>query len=299
MKINPDDPAPFVPQNNASASYILMLIAAYGGLPMDYATTPPSMNFTDPATIEAIRQVLDLAKDGYIDYEPLATLGGGFFGGSAEYLIYNDTLNQLSFRLNSTAEETEDSSHAYGLTTFPTGTQYTPVAYDIGTAYISATSQNPEACYRWISKIAQNPDLFGAMPARRSQINDPNAATLQGEDLSAFYGIIDHQLQAPNQVEFPSPLGSADASAVGSFIIQIWMNRAFDRYVLEDGNLDLELADAQMFAQAFSDCIALIPAYDPASMTSISDQIAYFRQYLECATKIDPSLASFFPPLPE
>jgi len=257
------------------------------------------MNFTDPATIEAIRQVLDLAKDGYIDYEPLATLGGGFFGGSAEYLIYNDTLNQLSFRLNSTAEETEDSSHAYGLTTFPTGTQYTPVAYDIGTAYISATSQNPEACYRWISKIAQNPDLFGAMPARRSQINDPNAATLQGEDLSAFYGIIDHQLQAPNQVEFPSPLGSADASAVGSFIIQIWMNRAFDRYVLEDGNLDLELADAQMFAQAFSDCIALIPAYDPASMTSISDQIAYFRQYLECATKIDPSLASFFPPLPE
>jgi ABC-type glycerol-3-phosphate transport system substrate-binding protein len=296
LKINPDDPAPFVPQNSISASYILMLIAAYGGIPMDYRTTPPTINFTDPANVEAIRQVLDLAKDGYIKYQQLATLTGGFGGGEVASLIYNDTLNQLSFRFNTDSE----GENVYRLTTFPAGTQYTPVAYDIGTAYISATSQNPEACYRWISKIAQNPDLFGAMPARRSQINDPSAASLQGEDLSAFYNTIDQQLQAPNTLEFPSPAGGgADASAVGNFIIQIWMNRAFDRYVLEDGNLDLELADAEMFAKAYGDCIAGIPPYDPASMTSIQDQINYFRQYLECATKVDPSLASFFPPLPE
>lgn len=300
LKIGTDDEAPFVPQGGISASYILMLIAAYGGLPMDYRTTPTTMNFTDPATVEAIRQVLDLAKDGYIKYEPLATLGGVsiFGGGEVAYLIYNDTLNQLSFRFNMSAEDSQGEA-VYRLTTFPTGTQYTPVAYDIGTAYISATSQNPEACYRWISQIAQNPELFGAMPARRSQINDPSAASLQGEDLSAFYSKIDEQLQAPNQIEFPSPLGSADASSIGNFITQIWLNRAFDRYVLEDADLDLELTDAEMFANAYADCIADIPAFDPASMTSVQDQINYFRQYLECATKIDPSLASFFPPLPE
>ncbi len=298
LKISPDDPAPFVPQNSISASYILMLIAAYGGIPMDYSTTPPTINFTDPANVEAIRQVLDLAKDGYIEYSQLATLGGGGFGGELSYLIYNDTLNQLSFRFNMSEEDSEGES-VYGLTTFPTGTQYTPVAYDIGTAYISATSQNPEACYRWISKIAQNPDLFGAMPARRSQISDPSIATLQGEDLSAFYNTIDQQLQAPNEVEFPSPFAGVDNSAIGNFVLQIWLNRAFDRYVLEDGDLDLELADAEMFAKAYADCIAVIPAYDPASMTSIQEQINFVRQYLECATKVDPSLESFFPPLPE
>jgi hypothetical protein len=44
----------------------MMLIAAYGGLPIDYRTTPATLNFTDPATISAIQQVLDLAKNGYI-----------------------------------------------------------------------------------------------------------------------------------------------------------------------------------------------------------------------------------------
>lgn len=296
LKLDPNDPPPFVPQTGLSASYILMLIAGYGGLPMDYRTTPPTINFTDSATVEAIRQVLDLAKGGYIKYERLATLGGGGFGGSLDYLIYNDTLNQLSFRFNT---ENSSGENPYRLTTFPAGTQYTPVAYDIGTAYISAASQNPDACYRWISKIAQNPELFGAMPARRSQINDPSVASQQGEDLGRFYSVIDQQLQAPNQVSFPSPIGSTDASSVGSFIIQVWLNRAFDRYVLEDGNLDLELADAETFAKAYSDCIAVIPPYDPASMSSIREQINYFRQYLDCATKVDPSLASFFPALPE
>ncbi len=61
------DPAPFQP-NDPSGSYLLMLIAAFGGLPIDYRTDPPTINFTDAATVDAIRQVLDLAKDGYIAY---------------------------------------------------------------------------------------------------------------------------------------------------------------------------------------------------------------------------------------
>jgi hypothetical protein len=60
-----------------------MLIAAYGGLPFDYRTDPPTLNFTDPATVEAIRQVLDLAKADLIQYETL-TMNTGLGGDDSK-----------------------------------------------------------------------------------------------------------------------------------------------------------------------------------------------------------------------
>jgi hypothetical protein len=82
-------------------------------------------------------------------------------------------------------------------------------------------------------------------------------------------------------------------------VIQLWLNRAFDRYVLEDGNLELELADAEVFSKAYIDCIAVIPPFDPAAAQTQLEQINYFRQFLDCATKVDSSLESFFPALPD
>lgn len=293
LKRTPDDPAPFVP-SDFGGSYILMLVAAYGGLPLDFRTNPVTINFTSPENVTAIQQVLDLAKNGYIDYNELATLGGFGFGSSSDdRIIYNETLN--AFSLASRAEQSESSTD-YRLATFPRGSQYTPIAYDIGTAYISATTQNAEACYRWINTIAQRPDLFSAMPARRSQINNPEVTEALGVDASAIYSEIDALMQDPAAVEFPSPFGG-NTSSVGNFLIQLWLNRAFDRYVLKDADLALELSEAETFARAYSECIASIPPFDPATYTTQREQIAYFFQYIDCATKIDPSLENFFPDL--
>ncbi len=111
-------------------TYLLMLIAAYGGLPYDYRTSPPTINFTDPATIDAIRQVLDLAKDGYIDYQKLAG-NGGMFGGS-DSPITDDTLSTYSWRMQSRSNpDYQDPSR---LANFPRGSQLIPVAYGIGAA---------------------------------------------------------------------------------------------------------------------------------------------------------------------
>ncbi len=76
LKANSGDSSPFVPRTFGN-TYLLMLIAAYGGLPLDYRTNPPTINFTDPNTVAAIQRVLDLAKNGYIDYSTLASNGGG------------------------------------------------------------------------------------------------------------------------------------------------------------------------------------------------------------------------------
>jgi ABC-type glycerol-3-phosphate transport system substrate-binding protein len=66
------DSAPFVPRTFGN-THLLLLIAAYGGLPLDYRTNPPTVNFTDPDTVAAIQQVLDLARNGYMEYNPLAS----------------------------------------------------------------------------------------------------------------------------------------------------------------------------------------------------------------------------------
>src|SRR6185436_11822375 len=64
----------FIP-SNTFGTYLFQLIAAYGGNPIDYRTTPPTINFTDPATVDAIQQVVNLAKDGNFKYRPLFSQG--------------------------------------------------------------------------------------------------------------------------------------------------------------------------------------------------------------------------------
>jgi ABC-type glycerol-3-phosphate transport system substrate-binding protein len=298
LKLDADDTTPFQPRE-FGGNYILMLAAAYGGLPLDYRTDPVTINFTDPANVEALRQVLDLAKDGYIQYNQLANLGGGGFGGggSSEIPIYNETLTQFSFnRFQFQGEGAQEDP--YRITSYPAGSQYTPVTYDIGTAYISATSAAPEACYRWISSLAQRPDLFSAMPARRSQLSNSELVVALGLDLSEFYAQFEEQLQASNVIEFPSAFSAGNVSP-GDFITQFWLNRALDSYVLEDGDLDTELADADMYAKEYQTCIATIPPYDPATFGSQREQIRYFQQFIDCAISIDPSLEEVFPDLPE
>ena len=299
LKIDSDDEIPFQPRE-FGGNYILMLAAAYGGLPLDYRTDPVTISFTDPTNVEALRQVLDLAREGYIQYNQLANFGGGFGGGGGSQIpIYNETLNQFSFSRFQFQEDGESPQEdPYRITNYPSGSQFTPVTYDIGTAYISATSAAPEACYRWISSLAQRPDLFSAMPARRSQLTSPELMAALGVDLSNFYMQFEQQLQAPNVIEFPSAFGGGNISP-GDFITQFWLNRAMDRYVLEDGNLDTELADAEMYAKEYQTCTAGIPPFDPAIFGSQREQINYFRQFFDCATSIDPSLEEVFPDLPE
>ncbi|MBN1284677.1 MAG: extracellular solute-binding protein [Anaerolineae bacterium] len=286
LKAGPDSPPPFIaPAFNQT--YILMLIAAYGGLPIDYRTDPPTVNFTDPANAEAIRQVLDLALEDYIGYEKLNILGlsgGGGGGGGPESskteAIYPDTVNL--FRIS----YWQDPDTPYKTTTYPRGSQYTPVLYQLHTGYISAAAQNPAACYRWINYLAQQPDLLSAMPARRSLLDDPVLAAAHTGETVAFYRAFDALTQAPNTVIFRASMSGMDSS-VGEFYAQQWLFRAMDRHVLEGADLDAELADAQNIYTAYLGCEASIPPYDPATYT---DRGEYLGRFHECAGMADPDL---------
>jgi len=297
LHVNPDDPAPFEAQDFGS-THLLLLMAAYGGLPLDYRTSPPTINYTDPATVDAVRQVLDLARNGYIKYHELANFGGG--GGFSDQIpITTDTLSAMSWRFRTMIDPEisgGDTSYVdpYRLTTYPVGSRYTPVSYDIGTAYISASAESPEACYRWISALAQHTEIFNSMPARRSLIGAANVVMSQGQDLVDFYQQLDRLMQQPNTVIFPSQYFGGGDNTPNSFIVQYWLNRAFDHYVLDDADLETELAEAESNGKTYLECAANIPPFDPAQYATQEEQMNYYRQFGDCAIAIDPSLEPMF-----
>jgi ABC-type glycerol-3-phosphate transport system substrate-binding protein len=281
---NGDKPA-FVPVNTFG-SYIMNLIVAYGGMPIDYRTTPPTVGFTDPTTVDAIRQLADLAKQGYFKYHPL-------FGPQFDLVIIPEpslikTASLGAYSISALLGGGADAKTK--LTLYPHGSKNTAITYGIGTLYISATTLNPEACYRWISTVAKNPNLFSSMPARRSLLDDPALAATQGADTVAVYKQIADLLQDPNII--PLPVIGAGTSA-NELILQLELYKALDKYLAPDSSVELEsvLKDAEDSAKAFLGCSDTIP---PLDMTSTDSQKAYFNAAKLCATKADPDLAPFF-----
>jgi ABC-type glycerol-3-phosphate transport system substrate-binding protein len=281
-----DDPV-FVPGTFGN-TYLLMLMAAYGGIPYDYRTTPPTINFTDATNVEAVRQVLDLAKEGYIGYQKLNGNGTVFGGGN--YPITDDTLSTYSWRLQNRSNP--DFQDPARLANFPSGSEFIPVAYGVGAAYIQSHAQSPDACYKWISLIANRPDLVGGMPARLSQINDSTVAAAQGEDVTALYQGFADTFQKPNTITFPGQFGGS--GNFSTYVEPLWLNEAFDNYVLNNGDLDTDLAEAETNANAYRECASTIPELDPQSLTTPEESKAYYKQYVDCAVKIDPTMKSQF-----
>src|SRR5258707_1334103 len=257
LRGDPQNPAPFIP-TNSGGSYMFILIAGYGGLPLDYRVNPVKIDYTSDANVNAIKQVLDLAKNKYIQYTPLGGLNVDF--GPVKYAtvptLITTTLNGFTTQVTFSST-TSDPTQSYKWVMYPKGNHFTGLSYDIGTAYIDASARSPDACYLWISMLAKHPELFNAMPARRSLIGDPAIAASNGPDLTAAYQQIAVTLQDPNTVAFPSAFSAL--TNLPAFVYQHWLFQAFDNYVLHDGDLNSGLKDAEDKSKAVQGCLQNLP----------------------------------------
>jgi ABC-type glycerol-3-phosphate transport system substrate-binding protein len=267
--------SPFISQT-PGGSHLLMLMAAFGGLPIDYRTNPPTLNFSDQTTVDAIRQVLDLAKQGYIEYNELSAQEFVVIndGEGDPVAITTDSLSPFSFQARVGGEDTTR------LTTYPTGT-YGVVSYQITTGYISTNAQNADACYRWLSTLARHPELFSGMPAQSSILDDPAVTAAQGAGTVEAFRQFDALIRDPNTVVMPA--GFRTGGSPADFLQEYWLLRAFDRYVLQDADLAAELADAQIITQAFQQCAANLPPVENGNPG------AAFEGILTCAQTADPT----------
>ncbi|MEO8608210.1 MAG: extracellular solute-binding protein [Chloroflexota bacterium] len=240
-----------------TSTQLLMLIAAYDGLPFDFRTNPLTINLDSAENIEALRSVFDLIKQGVVDYDLT-------FGGELDVPLYDDTLGLY----------VQNQRTAYQLTTFPQG-DYIPAAYDVGAAFISAAAQNPEACYRWISTLALHPELFTGMPARASQLTNPAFLASQSLEANDFYQYFASSLRDPRTMVFPLTTDDSDNSA-GVFLVQ-WLNQALARYIKSEADFDTVLNQLRSNASAFMTCIAAAPS-------------PTYSEYRKCALAVDPIL---------
>ncbi len=267
------DAIPYSP-NDPTGSYILKLIASAGGLPIDYRTDPPTINFSDPATVEAIRQILDLAKDGYIDYSQLSGQGG--FGGAFFDLNALPPISgNISFGID--LSDVFDQSGTQ-VTLYPNGSQYGVISYDITAGYISATAQNPDACYRYLSEVAQTPQLFSGVPASRTLAADPDIASQLAPGMADLAPEIDRLMLDSNTITFPVSFGR------GGLQVTYWLYQAFDNYVLNDADLETELADSEYITTDYLACTSAIDTSEGG--------FEVFQQYNECATLVDPDFSN-------
>ena len=234
-------PSPVFSFGTTGGSVILMLIAANGGLPIDFHTEPPLVNFTDPITVSAIRQVLDLAKQGLIDYHNLSELASGTPASNVP--IYADN---LAFAVPQKISKT-----TIKLIDFPRSRQAPILSYDVGAGYISPGAQNPEDCYRWFNTLTQHPELFSGVPARRSMISTSTLSTMQGTDEIAFYEKFLVQLDASGVIIIPS----RDGMSYIDTILERELFVAFDQYVSHEGDLDSALVQSEQRAKGFLTCM--------------------------------------------
>jgi hypothetical protein len=175
--------------------------------------------------------------------------------------------------------------------TFPQGVEYSAVSYDIGSAYITANTEHPDACYQFITALSEEATLFDSMPARRSVINSPEMAQAQGEAAVEFFNGLDQQLQQSNVLQFPSQQ-TPDFSSLGDLISILWLYRAMDNYIFDDMDLRSELIDAQQFTLDYQACAANIPPFNEIEEgTNIQDYISEFAQ---CAVDVDETTRSLF-----
>lgn len=285
------DNKPYGSQSYGNAPYVL-LAAGLGGVPIDYSTYMPTYNLTDSVVVEALRQTLDLAKDGYINYtnldsDPGSMMMGGS-GGSSGPTLYDAP----GYIYNWDDVGTEFNPHVP--VTFPRGSDLIPLSYNVGAAYISAQTPYAEACYRWLSTLAQHPELFNEMPVRRSFATNEALIAAQGQLASDFYVGMFDLMDSPQAVMIPAGFGGTDTSP-GAYIADIWFNKALDAYVLQDADLETALADAQVFIDEYRACAADFAPFDQMNAEQ-EEWDAYYKQFTDCAVSVDPSLAERFAP---
>jgi ABC-type glycerol-3-phosphate transport system substrate-binding protein len=291
-RIRENDPI-FSTEQSFGNNYLLMLIAAYGGLPYDHRTDPPTLNLTDPQTIEATRQVAQLVHDGYIEYSELATFGGGYGGMMFDIPISTGTLSQNNFLLQQSGN---GDFPQYRITTYPSGNTFVPVSFSVGAVYIMAETYNAQVCYDWINSLVNHPELFGGIPVNRTQFDNPAFVAAKGEDIIQFQEQFMNTLNAPNAIIFSGAFGGVISEIEGTWLEPSIFNLAFDDIMLNGVDVETALAEAQSNIEIYRECAAAIPKKESSELMLMSNEesMSYWRQFTDCAIALRPELSEAF-----
>lgn len=259
--------------------YLMMLIAAHGGLPIDYRKTPATIDLTNQQNLDAMQHVLDLVKQGYIEDDT----DGVPSSGDAPIRVQNPY--GLDYLLLEPV--TDATGVPYRPMLYPTGQDFTPIAYRVTSGYVSTTTQNAEACYRWLRFVAQQPGLVIGVPAQKSVLDSPSTEAFYGATVAQTWRDFYTRLESPNTLIIPIYWAS---NAQVETAAGVWINEAFTAYLNENADLVTVMTQAQDRINSYMACIAGIPELTESSAEG--DWQAYFDAMLDCAVGADPDIMS-------
>ena len=290
-EIRSDLDDPVVRSDMYGSAWILMLIASYGGTPIDFTTDPPTYHLTTAENMAAIEQVARYMQDGLITYSGLISNDSFYFGGSPENdLIVIEVLGDAGYSQRTLGENDPKPR----LILFPEGT-YLPIAFSSGMAHINSQSLNLQECYDWIQTIAAHPELFDGMPSQRSEFENPTLIAQKGSDIVEFYESLTEGLTAPNIMALPNIYGGVPSSIQGAWIVPDFFYNALDNIILNDADIETELTQAEENINTYNECvmdIEQVPDEELNSLFADDDNAwrAYYRQFSDCAIPLAPEL---------
>ena len=257
---------------------LVFMMERLGAVLVDLNVDPPSIDFTDPSVVDAVRWYADLSTEYGV--KPI------YIGDIADLLtspslaiereaVINEGRGAMWTGTGGANVLGEREGLNVGVAPLPAGANGATGAYVSPEGYfISAETQARQACWAWITFLTTQVEAVENIPSRRSVAESDAFRQKAGDERTAAYLATMDAADQPSSLTF---LEDEPWMGVGL----IWLGRAYAQTV--EGELPVEeaLALIQDTFDAYRACVVS------------RDVMADEGGYQECVMEIDPSFPSF------
>jgi hypothetical protein len=249
---------------------------------LNESVEPPQLTFTDPSVIDAMRWLTSLTTEHAVKPVFVTDIGAsGSFGEERKTLIENGRAAMWADQGFQSFPEIDLSELDIGIVPLPTGPDGTAVAANSITGYyISAQTDQRQACWEWIKFLVDQPiagEFGNTIPAKTSLAESDAYAQAVGADLAAV-----------NRATVTGITGSSTSLRLNSSASWLgtgffwWQSYAYDQILEEGVPVEEALTAVQAKADAYRECIIANDAFE--------DQNGQSR----CLGQVDDTVPEFF-----
>jgi multiple sugar transport system substrate-binding protein len=266
----------YVPTSSA-VNDLVSIMDRLGANMLDESVDPPRLNFTSPDVVEAFRWYTGLTTQ----YKVTPDLTGqtGDFGSNAEQRQTLITSGRAGMWMNSGGGFGFGGNRVFiggggggggfggpgGSSSLNTGIAPLPAGpnsakgsgfQSVNGYFISAQTEQREACWEWIAFLTEQPNVTSGLPGRQSVAESAAYRQLVGTEQADAY------------------LASVSSSTNASFFQRIsdegtwlgfaslWLSDAYDQVINGDATVEDALAAAQQSVDDYRDCVIAQNAFD-------------------------------------
>ncbi len=226
---------------------LIFILEQFGVRPSQGSADAVQPNFTDPALLDALNFYVRLVRETSPDTQ--------LNGYKPQEMFSNNTFQLLSdgrvgmwfdsgfFGFNS-------DSFTMAVAPPPLQSSVSASSLNATGLYISASSEQPAACWTWLKYLSSSPTAYNSgFPARISVTESPEYAAAARSGVAEVYQAYRAALDGNSANSSGEPF-----SFYSSMIDYFWFFRAIDR-AIQGGDLQRELEDAQRLTEEFLDCV--------------------------------------------